>query len=558
MHLAKPGLGRLVRADHVMQEVSRLPTEEARALVQSLPADDLLLLSRRLHHSDALVLLELASTDQIERMVDLDCWTGDQLDLSKFLEWNASLLEVSQEKAASFLLEVDAEYPTVAVLKAGRVVDRRDVEEGDVPFDEDLEDAIPSPDNQFLVIVPKDDPVAGPLRTLIDYLYAGDLEHARTILQAARWEVSSVVEEDLLRFREARLEELGIPDADSAWRLMRPLSKEREEHLLTRSSLGGIGDRAERLTDALLVPFEKAADQVLEAAVEALTDDERLAFAQGVLHVARKLAVVRGDDVSDPSSLASAMQVLADHLRLALDVLCDRGDGVTWLRTVHPQYLFRIAQTRLIALRARARSILKPLGGDEAVPRFDSPWRDVLERLLQPLPELVRPGLVRVDTRAFRTVADLLEAEGLLSVIQNQARFFADLLASAPEAPSTVTFSRLLATGLANQVLGRGWSYAPLAVEDLPGLRGSLVVVSDGKALVKESIRGKILEDFESLIRAMYADAGQRHEVVRDLRSLAARTLDGLAGALGSGGRGAVERSGVAAEALLVEGEDEA
>lgn len=559
MHPVKPSSGRLVRADHVVREIASLPIDEARALVESLPAEDLLHLTRGLRHADTLMIVEHASTDQIQRMVDLDAWRGDQFDLQRFVDWTALLNEISQEKAVAFLQEVDVEYPTLAVLKAGRVVDRRDLDEGDAPFDEEAEEGIPSPDNQFVVIVPLDDPMVRPIRTLLDFLYAGDIEHARMVLQAARWELSASLEENLLRFRNGRLEEMGIPDLDRARRLLRPLSVEQEARLLARPTLGDVGFVAERVTDLLLVPFHQHADGVLEAAVAALSDDQRAVFAQGTSSVAHKLAVVRGDDPSDAGALTRAMQTVADHLRLALDVLAPRAEAADLIASVHPEHLFRVAHTRLIALRARATRILAPLGGHTAWERFDEPWRDVLERLLLPIPEFARPGLVRLDLRAFTTVAELSEAGALLDVVAHQARFLADLLASAADVPGlgSVPFRRLLCTAVANRLLGRAWSFVPLPRADLSVLVHEAVAVVEGQSDIRPDVRARLLADFDAFLRGAYADAADE-AFLRDLRALLTRALEHLAGALGGSADDSNESAGIAAEALLVEGEEPA
>jgi hypothetical protein len=554
MQIVRPGVPNLVRAEQLVRELSALPDDEARARVETLPAVDLLLLTKRLPHADALMLVEYASHDQVTRMIDLDAWRGDQLDVGRFFEWTGTLAEVSQEKAVAFLAEADDEYPALTLLKVGRVADHRDVESGEAPFDEETEEALQTPDQQFVVILPREDPMAAPVRALIDFLYAGDLDHARQVLQAARWELPSVVEENLFHVRTGHLEEMGIPTAERAARVFRPLSAGQEERVLSAPALRDVRLASERLTDLLLAPLERHADGALEEAVEGLPDDLRAQFAQAVVYVAHKVAVARGDDPADATALAAAMQVVADHLRLALDVLAPRVEAARAVAVVHPEVLFRVAHTRLVALRQRAHRVLEPLGGEGAVVRLDPPWDDVLHQLLQIVPQFVRPGIARLEVRPFRTVADLDEASALLDVAANHAVFLADVVASAPR--SVEPFGHLLATGIANQVLGRGWSYAPLAPADLPALIAALVVTAEGRASIRPEVREALATDFVRYLAASHPDRADDAAFERDLRALVLRTLDHLADALGSGGRDAAETAGVAAAAVLVEGED--
>jgi hypothetical protein len=385
-------------------------------------------------------------------------------------------------------------------------------------------------------------------------LYAGDLDHARLVLQAARWELPSVVEENLLHFRAGRLEEMGIPSLARAWRLFRPLSAEQESRLFAAPKLGDVGLASERLTDALLAPLERAADPSLEAAVQALTDEQRARFAQAAVYAAHKVAVTRGDDPGDQAALTSAMQVVADHLRLALAVLAPRADATRAL-SVHPEVLFRLAHTRLVSLRQRAHAVLAPLGGHAASARFSSPWRDVLEGLLLPVPRFMRPGLSRLDDRAFLSADDLDEARDLLDVVARQAVFFADLAAAAPD-HATAPYACLLATGLSNHALGKGWRVRPLAASELPSLAASLVSVRAGVAAIHDEVRAQLLSDFQAWLASAHPERAFDPAFQRDLRVVLGRCLDDLAGALGTADGGAFEAAGVASGVLLVEGED--
>ena len=533
----------LVRADHVMNQIAKLPDDEARSFVASLPSEDLLLLMRSLSHTDLLVLADYANDEQMARILDIDAWGREGFLVPRFAEWVGTLKEVSSDRLVRFLAEADPELPTLALLKSGRVVPKVEFDEGDAEFDEEREQDMVSPDQQFVLIFDRDDPVADTVRVLLDHLYAADFDKARMILQAARWELSSELEETLRRFRDARLEEMGVPDLDTARGVFAPLPKNDEQRFTSAASRIEVSMRAGRMTDVSLVPFREHAGHDLEGVVSRLKVKQRERFYQAILYVANKVVVASGGSVGEPDRVREAMAMVAGHLRIALDLFGGDVAPETLLATVYPERLFRAAHTRILNLRKRARAVMDSLGDPRAYELFDAPFSDFLSRLLLEQPRFVRTGVVRVDEREFYSMADIDEASEVLNVLEVWARFYVDMLSSGDATallrlPSSelrqISFTRLLLTGMANRLLGRDWSFTPLDSVDLDALMAATSEERDGLRHLQKGLELQILDDFEGYLQAAYSSEvdglpDRSPEDTRDaLRSLMRRSLSRL------------------------------
>ncbi|MBW6484886.1 MAG: hypothetical protein K0B01_01875 [Syntrophobacterales bacterium] len=71
--------------DKLLQRV--LDSENPGELVKQLPAEDLFWVVKRIGADDCLALLEIASEEQWQYLVDLDVWRKDLLSPQKALAW---------------------------------------------------------------------------------------------------------------------------------------------------------------------------------------------------------------------------------------------------------------------------------------------------------------------------------------------------------------------------------------------------------------------------------------------------------------------------------------
>src|SRR5690606_24773744 len=73
-----------------------------------------------------------------------------------------------------------------------------------------------TPEGRFLIVFPPEGPDYAVAKRLIDELYADDPFMAGRFLYAIRWELESELTETALRWRNARLADLGFPSLEEA------------------------------------------------------------------------------------------------------------------------------------------------------------------------------------------------------------------------------------------------------------------------------------------------------------------------------------------------------
>jgi hypothetical protein len=554
MKLVRSARDEILAAKTLMQQLAGLRHDDAAELVRAVPPTDLLLLTHAVPHADALVLVEYASAAQVQRMLDLEAWSREEFTPQVMLDWLAVLAEVGRDKLAEFLAEVDPEYPALLIMKSARTVNARDFHEGLVPFDEQTESMTVSPDQQFVLIFRQGDPVSLAVQPMLDYLHATDADRTRMILEATIFEAHSAIEEDLFQFRNARLEEMGIPSMEEAQSIFRVVPLDREERVLGMITLPDPPDTDERLTDLALAPVAPGtAEGPLSQAVARLSDESRVRFYRAVVFLVNKVVVARGESVAELASVQEAGGAVGRMLNLALEVHGASHDSAEVLSRVHPEILFRMAYTRLIRLQKRARRLMERLGSPRAHELYDPPFDAFLEALLQREPGYVRTGVARIEARPFEHAAELDEAARVLEVLETWGRFYVDLIAGTPDASffgelpeetrRSVTFSSLLATSLAHRLLGHGWSFRPLTRDDLAALASQPL----------ERDRAAILTDFEVLANRAASRGPAGAETVRHLTELVERALNRLDEGLALARTGSEGHALIPASVLLVQ-----
>lgn len=201
---AKAAAGRidaLLSQPKPMAAVQALDPREFHALIQTAGLDQ------------SVEMIELASGEQVQALIDFDGWNRDRLDAKRFSDWMMVLLSCPDESLDRWFGALDLE-PIVAWLREHAQVflweDDRDLLDCiDAPV-------LTSPDGTYAIMVPDDGEPADLVRLLLDRAYAYDLDYGRRLLEAARWELTAQLEEEGYRFRNARLEDLGFVGLEDA------------------------------------------------------------------------------------------------------------------------------------------------------------------------------------------------------------------------------------------------------------------------------------------------------------------------------------------------------
>jgi hypothetical protein len=414
-------LGRLRGAKRVDAIVSR---KDAAQLVAELPVQDLFFLIKETGLDDCRELVELATPEQFQGFLDLDCWAVDRLRDDATRPWLFALLDAGYEKTGQVWRALDPELTALILQRWTRIYN---LAEQDVPEDEEPP-FYPTPDRFFMVkITAEDGETVRLVERLLDALYRDDPVQARHTLRAAMSEPPGELEEMSHRWRAGRMQDLGYADYYEALEVYRPIDpasvkpgegtadRPPESHL--PAPLADPALKRGFLGEVLLAIDDPAEARRLESALVALLN--RVLSADRV-------------EPGDLVALAPAASRAAGTLSIGLETVArgDRARGIEVLRSVALARLHRVGHAVLLQL-ARLAATLGP-----RATRAEEPYvtiaaalrseRPVYSRLLDDQPE---PG-----TRPFASLADVRRAASSLARLAAQVVLVHELCKADPVA----------------------------------------------------------------------------------------------------------------------------
>jgi hypothetical protein len=451
---AEIGRGRrLRRADLLLAE------RDLEGAVRALPGDELYYVVHEVGLRDAGAILQAATAEQLQVVLDFALWERDRITPSTLSEWLAAMAEAPHERIGEWLAGLDTELVAL-IVRSG--ADIYDLSQGDPP-EEPQGTFFPTPDGLFVLDVrglPEDprrsraeaedapDSVAVIIR-LVDALYRADRDHARRLLVGAVAELDAELEEMALRWRQGRMADLGFADYYEALEVYRELdpasvriggAAEARAEVRPHGDAERVGNRrarldgshrgrerepskgshlnaaalrvptalAQRLADAGSSPFARAA-QALAAGDE--VDDLHFALVALTNRVLAADRVAPGDD----EAVAAVLDRLAATLDVAIERLAgdDAARGTEALRTIPLVKLFRLGVSLMGKVRALALALVRrgPFGerGRALAEPVDAAVLEAVTRLRPMFPRLLDSPPASGE-RPFRSLADLARA----------------------------------------------------------------------------------------------------------------------------------------------------
>ena len=429
--MASSGNGRDAASERAaaLQRISALPArarldallaaKHARALVRALPPEQLYATVAEVGLADTTELVQLASPEQFQALVDLGAWRRDALDPHGLLDWLRAARGDDHEEVLRKLHGLDLEL-LESMLRAFTVV--HDLEENPDPPVEGV--TLDSADGHYRVELRVEGPEQAALRALLLDLMAEDPLAFSRLLEALRWEVPSELEEAALRFRWARLADLGFPDPESAAGLYAGVRLPHVAPVRAAVELIRIGGKP--------VDFVHVALDALDA-VEAENASEEL---RGVFNAA---LVADGADPGDLDAFRASAERARDTLGLGLEYLSggDPRRAPSVVRETPLRQVFQTGFSLALRLRHRAERLAsRPLS------RIDGQW------LLWPEQALVVGALRRArpmralpvegaEPVPFRSMSEIQHAERELERAEQQQALLAALLGGSEEQART-------------------------------------------------------------------------------------------------------------------------
>ncbi len=462
-----------------------LGAPDPEAVVQALPADDLCFLVRDLGLADSAELVRLASPEQFRTFLDLDAWRGPTPDPARVLPWiraaraGAPASDAAMARWRRKLDALDPELVDLVLLDALRIHDLE--QEPDPEIQGDL--FLRTPEGHFLVEFRSEGLDYLAVRGLVDDLYAEDPFQATRMLESVRWQHRSELEESALRWRNARLADLGYPDLQEAlsWFARPPAAPAADPGLPARPP------------GFFLAEFRRGA--LLDRAAARLDPGKAEGVEAQLAAAANAVMVADAVDPGDMGAVRRAVESARAMLELGLEAAAgpDESRAAEILAATPLKRLFQRGFGRVLELRWRAEKALQAGGGTREAPLLDPPLGEALSALARRRP-LYFPGLEAprqewggaaaaahqprpflASAEVARTAAALDLAEALLALARSTG------LVPAPASAGHARLSTLYLTALANERLGRAFAPAPVPVADVHAAARALGRLDDAR-----------------------------------------------------------------------------
>jgi hypothetical protein len=469
-----------------------LERADAEAVVAAVPEQDFYLCVKELGEQSAAPLLALARTEQLNHLLDIECWHRDELVAGRALAQLEEIAVASGEKFMAWLYRADFEL-LVLLFKKWLDVELL-ADEDDYHQASDTGTSRQTLDDQYYFTIRYPD-YEELIKTILGFLFENHRDFYLELMNHVCNAQDSEVEELAYQFHRGRLEDNAIPDYSEARSIYRPLPPERLAAFL-RSGWRAMEGEPIPPTFALALVEEQS---LFAAAMAAVTEPAlRRTIQIELAALANKIVIADELAPAEAESLRQAAAKAGAYVNLGLEMAggpeTDRATGA--LRSFHLEDLFRLAHGKIDLVHGRIAA-LKKTGWLARWPHgfnfLDHEWLEAAGLLLARTPLIRRSAenTHRTSGEDFiRTGKDLRIAEDLAAVLEAVAPLFAalegewqadwdrldSLLWRQGQTNSlrTATLGTFVLTAAARLLAGDKWQYSPLPVAAWPEIFSQL------------------------------------------------------------------------------------
>ena len=397
-------------------------SDDAQKLVRRTPAEDLYFAIQDVGLADATEIVQLATPRQFQTFVDLAAWKKGELDAHALLSWLRAAKGDEHDAFLDKVRGIDLELIEALLRKFTNIHDLEedpDVNPEGVTFE--------TPEGKYLVEFLVEGVELSAMRSLLNDLFGQNPFETTRLLEAVRWELMGELEETALRFRTARLSDLGFPEPEAAASLYAFV---KPETVVRPPSTGPERPGADTgLTTTTRVNF-------LEEALNALDEEERETFEAELRYLINAALVADGADAGDLDAIRRISERARDYLCLALEYLSDGepSRAVEVVRLYPSKRVFQVGFSLTLKLKYHADRLFKrPLAkvGDTEMVLAEELAVVTALRRRRPMKAVKVEG---AEPMPFRALKELADAEAVLNRVDHQLTLFEDLLGNKPEA----------------------------------------------------------------------------------------------------------------------------
>lgn len=469
-----------------------LAQHEAGALVRQLPEQDLYWLIKGVGPDESVPLLELASEEQWQHLLDLEIWAKDRIDLEAVGRWLQRLIQADASRLIEWLFSEEGELFAYAYLS------------------QFVDVFIPEPDAHHLIpegyssldgvhfFLVRNSDLRPALEKLLRILAVRDSIRYASFLETLAGLIPGEAEEELYRLRNTRLAEKGFRPFEEAAAVYAPLDPAL---LHGDPPLPVARIHAEDRPHIPVLPLSRVGGDSLLARVAARIGDpillDRLRLELATL--ANQVLSAEGPAGIEYADLLGACHKSLGYVSLALEATAggDPTGAEELLRRHHILALFRAGVGLVMRLkwdleRWLRGSWFRRSGFPDSL--WGDAWEGVLSGLQRKRPLYFTGQAGKTTYRDFARLSEVEECRLVLGRLRLLDRLLQTLTAQTPPGPAYLqgagaTFHPLLFTRWARTFRGTEASLHALELQDarafLAAWQAAVRTSSDGGRAVE-------------------------------------------------------------------------
>ncbi len=331
---------------------------QAVQVIRELPPESIYFMIKDWGENDALLLLEMVSSDQLQYFFDLEWWRGDRFRPDRALHW-LSLLDQCEESQLLAWFQSEDFDEKVMLLQSLIKVYKRD-EMTDIPENVDGMEHF-SPDGVYDIFFKVAEPEA--IKKLLFVLRSEDEPLFFSLMEAVIWYPLTATVESAYRWHLVRTAERGIPDFDEAFTIYSNLDARwlRDESLAPETIADTEGFHHAPKYPLLQVDPSSFFSQCI-ALVE--SEERKNTLRWELVSLANKVLVADRMDPADFEQRKKAMDKVGGYVNIGLELGAE-GDlerGRRLLERTWARFLFQAGYSRLKELRWKVQKFLRDHG----------------------------------------------------------------------------------------------------------------------------------------------------------------------------------------------------
>jgi len=390
---------RTIYAPVDLQEM--LSSAETRSRIRRLPPVQLFFGLKELSDEEVAQLAPHISQEQWRAVIDLDIWSRDRANTRQLVNLQRHIL-LNEDSVASKL--VGAPDPELWELTFARLTKIHPKIEGEVEGEPKEGDYLETPDNEYLIVLPRNPELARLLRAILIRLYQLDPKWTRIRLESARFRTPTELTESAYEKRTRRVEEMGFQDYYEAVEIYGPILEAESLPLKGKSQ-----EQVSTLPAPAHLP-ESGALLLLETLAYLSRSGDISPLLEELFFVCNKILTADLTSPGEPRLVRKGIRKTLTGINLGLD-LWSEGNferAVTGVQELYLQSLFRLGYTRLVGLRGKASEAVA-----KHEPEAGSPEAAFLKGLLRkyPIQSWQREPGARLHWRFFSTAEEVRRAE---------------------------------------------------------------------------------------------------------------------------------------------------